>query len=189
MNRREFFLKGWTKLMRSAIAAVVAIPSVQYILDTFRKPSQSASSHIRVKRLKDLVPNKPTLVPIMGRKLDAWTLYEETNIGRVWLIRTEETEPSESSKVIALSSVCPHTGCQIRDISGASGFFCPCHQAKFANDGSIAGSMEPGAPSPSPRAMDSLECRVVKHEETGDFWIEVKYDRFQQGVEKKIPLG
>lgn len=171
------------------IVAVIGLPAVQYVLDTFRKTSRSSSSLVRVKRLKDLVPHKPTLVPIVGRKLDAWTQYEETIIGRVWLVRQDEGEPSESTKVLALSSICPHTGCQVRATSGSPGFFCPCHQAKFGSDGAMAGSMEPGATSPAPRKMDSLECQVVKHETTGDFWIEVKYELFQQGVEKKIPLG
>lgn len=189
MNRREFFLKSWARLMRTAIAAVIALPAIQYILDTFRKPTRSALSHVPVKRLKDLPPHKPTLVPIKGRKLDAWTQHEETIVGRVWLIRQEEGEPSETTKVLALSSICPHTGCQVRCLPELTGFFCPCHQAKFAEDGAMAGSMEAGAPSPSPRGMDELDCQIVKNATTGDLWVEVKYERFQQGVEQKVPLG
>jgi len=189
MNRREFFLKTWARGMRTAIAAVIGIPSIQYVLDTFRKPQRAASDYVRVKRLKDLPLKKPTLVPIMGRKLDAWTQYEETIIGRVWLVRQDDGEPTKTSKVLALSSICPHTGCQVRSISESTGFFCPCHQAKFKEDGNMDGSMESGALSPSPRRMDSLECNVVEHETTGDLWVEVKYERFQQGIEKKVSLG
>jgi len=189
MNRRELFLKVWTRLMRAGIAAVIGIPAVQYVLDTFRKAPQTSATFVRVKRLKDLPPHKPTLVPIMGRKLDAWTQYEETIVGRVWLVRLDEGEAGENSKVIALSSICPHTGCQVRSTSDQPGFFCPCHQAKFAENGDIAGSVQPGAASPAPRGMDSLKCDIVKLEATGDFWVEVRYEKFKQGDARKIPLA
>lgn len=188
MNRREL-LKWCARTLRVGIAAVIGIPAVQYVLDTFKKSPRESAGLTRVKRLKDLPPNKPTLVPIMGRRLDAWTQYEATIIGQVWLIREGDGEPSETTKVLALSSICPHTGCQVRTLASSPGFFCPCHQAKFNQAGDMDGSTQAGAKSPAPRGMDSLECQVVKHEGTGDLWVEVKYERFKQGDVKKIPLA
>lgn len=36
---------------------------------------------------------------------------------------------------IALSSVCPHLGCQVHWESGKQRFFCPCHNGAFDADG------------------------------------------------------
>jgi len=41
---------------------------------------------------------------------------------------------------IALSSTCPHLGCQVHWQSGAGHFFCPCHNGTFDPEGrAIAG--------------------------------------------------
>lgn len=37
---------------------------------------------------------------------------------------------------VALSSVCPHLGCQVHWEGGKQRFFCPCHNGAFAPDGS-----------------------------------------------------
>jgi len=59
-----------------------------------------------------------------------------------------------SPEVEALSATCPHAGCFIELEGNARGFRCPCHNSQFSLDGGIL------EPSPSPRVMDSLECRV-----------------------------
>jgi Rieske Fe-S protein len=53
-------------------------------------------------------------------------------------------------------------------------FKCPCHNSSFAVDGAII------EPSPSPRAMDTLESEIVGGE------ILVKYENFYTGKAEKI---
>jgi hypothetical protein len=54
-------------------------------------------------------------------------------------------------------------------------FRCPCHNSKFTLDGGMV------APSPSPRAMDGLECQVAKNGE-----IAVKWQNFYTGIADKV---
>ncbi|NBX29412.1 hypothetical protein EBR04_03005 [bacterium] len=54
-------------------------------------------------------------------------------------------------------------------------FRCPCHNSEFTLDGGIV------APSPSPRPMDALECRVAKNGE-----VEVKWQKFRAGIADKV---
>ena len=57
-------------------------------------------------------------------------------------------------------------------------FRCPCHNSCFSLDGGIVN------PSPSPRRMDSLECRVG---DTGT--VAVKWQKFRAGVAAKEVQG
>jgi nitrite reductase/ring-hydroxylating ferredoxin subunit len=49
-------------------------------------------------------------------------------------------EGASSADFIALSSTCPHLGCQVRYESQHARFFCPCHNGVFTPEGkAIAG--------------------------------------------------
>jgi hypothetical protein len=34
--------------------------------------------------------------------------------------------------------------------------------------------------------MDSLECRLVRDEGDDEWWVEVNYEQFEQGLTKKV---
>ena len=53
-------------------------------------------------------------------------------------------------------------------------FRCPCHNSEFQADGAIV------PPSPSPRPMDTLDCKVEENE------ILVKFENFYCGMAQKI---
>lgn len=52
---------------------------------------------------------------------------------KVVLTRVSETGGSED--FIALSSVCPHLGCQVHWEGQNDRFFCPCHNGAFDSEG------------------------------------------------------
>ena len=72
---------------------------------------------------------------------DAWTAQSDVLLGAAWVRRTAET------KVEAFSAVCPHLGCAIG--WQGDGYLCPCHDSKFAIDGTKM-------TGPSERGMDAL---------------------------------
>jgi Rieske Fe-S protein len=47
------------------------------------------------------------------------------------------TQPT-AGEFKAFSTVCPHAGCQVNQVSGAA-IICPCHNSRFNLDGSVAG--------------------------------------------------
>lgn len=76
-------------------------------------------------------------------------------------------------EIAAVSAICPHTGCLVR--LDSRGFSCPCHKSSFDREGR---SLE----GPSPRPLDSLECKV----ERGRLF--VKYQRFRPGTKAREPI-
>ena len=112
----------------------------------------------------------PRQFAVVTDRVDAWTGFASEPIGAVYLCRQKGSDTVE-----ALSATCPHAGCFVEIESQEKCFRCPCHNSKFIFDGGIV------APSPSPRPMDGLECRVAKNGS-----VEVKWERFRAGVAEKI---
>ena len=115
----------------------------------------------------------PRQFPVIADRVDAWTGFASEPVGAVYLSR-----PQGSREVRALSATCPHAGCFVDLEKATQCFRCPCHNSSFTLDGSIVN------PSPSPRAMDELECRVG-----GNGQVEVKWQKFRAGVAAKVVQG
>lgn len=186
MNRRRM-LQWLSGMIATACSAVVAVPGVAYVFATVRRREASGATVRRVTPLDVLRPGQPVAMAISGSRQDAWTLYPEELIGRVWLVRkTDEKTPAAESQVEAFTTVCPHLGCEVQENAGGKGFYCPCHKAKFDTSGARVSSKQLGKHNPAPRGLDSLECRVVQDEQSGEWWVEVKYEKFEYGLTKKI---
>ena len=112
----------------------------------------------------------PRRFPVVTDRKDAWTGYAAEPVGAVWLRR----EPG-SDVVQALSATCPHAGCAVEMAAGGTCFRCPCHNSEFTFGGSIV------EPSPSPRPMDELDCRVEKGGA-----VAVKWQAFLAGIAAKV---
>ncbi len=46
-------------------------------------------------------------------------------------------DPKNASKLLAVSSVCTHKGCDVKWKSDKKQYVCPCHDAEFAADGAV----------------------------------------------------
>ena len=51
------------------------------------------------------------------------------------IVVTRLAEKGEPSDFIALSSICPHLGCQVHWEGNRDRFFCPCHNGAFSATG------------------------------------------------------
>lgn len=183
---RRLVLIWLSRAMSALCTAAMAIPGVAYVLEEFfQKRSADQQSH-RVARLIDLPPQKPMQVAVVGNRRDAWMSYPGETIGRVWLIRTtDDSVAPDATQVTAFTATCPHLGCTIQQ-SGRQ-FVCPCHKATFDTTGKQV--VASGGKPISPRDMDSLECRVVQDSKSQQWWVEVSFQRFQQGGAAKQPLS
>jgi menaquinol-cytochrome c reductase iron-sulfur subunit len=130
--------------------------------------------YIRVASLADVpTDGRPLRVTVRDDVTNKWTFTPNEPVGEVFLRRT-----SSSEKPIAFTTVCPHLGCAISLAKGDDGkpiFKCPCHKSSFQIDGKMI------QPTPSPRDMDTLECKV----ENGVVY--VKYENFHTGRTDKTP--
>jgi Rieske Fe-S protein len=138
-----------------------------------------------VARLNELKIGQPFQAIISTVRRDAWTLHPNDVIGRVWLIRRDE------SKVDAYTTICPHLGCSVNFIAGSDGepdfFQCPCHNGSFDLNCKKLPTIPGGANNPAPRDMDSLPMQLV--DDPGDpkeKLVQVKYQNFVQGLPEKV---
>lgn len=143
ISRRQMLSRS-VAVMGGAIAAGVGVPAIFYIAGPAAEDS-GTSEWIRLGSAASVGPGAPTLM--------------KANVERRsgYLITTEElsvfvtTENGTDFK--ALSNVCTHLGCRVRWVDEEGGFFCPCHNAVFNADGTVA-----SGPPPSP--LDEFEVKV-----------------------------
>lgn len=82
-----------------------------------------------------------------GLRRDGWTVASH-EFSALWLVR-------QGGTVRAFSAVCPHLGCLVNKREGAPGWACPCHDSRFAPDGTQQGG-------PSPRGLDPLPVKLER---------------------------
>lgn len=187
--RRRNLLKLISGCLGTLCASVVGIPGVSFMLQALRKSGSDGDRVRRVARLRDLPVGKPIAVPIVGAREDAWTVHPDEVLGRVWLVRRnpEVKEGEETAaQVAAFTATCPHLGCAVQHDAKENRFLCPCHRAIFGLNGERIVAKKEGQKNPSPRAMDLLESRLVTDETTQEVWVEVTFQKFEQGLTKKV---
>jgi Rieske Fe-S protein len=172
-SRRGFLTKALAVICGGLATLVPFAAGVWAFLDPLRRGG-AAATFIPVADLA-AVPDDgvPRQYPVVTDRVDAWTGFAAEPVGAVYLRREQG-----SREVQALSATCPHAGCFVEMESTGRSFRCPCHNSCFSLDGGIVN------PSPSPRGMDSLECRVG---DTGT--VAVKWQKFRAGVAAKEVQG
>jgi menaquinol-cytochrome c reductase iron-sulfur subunit len=176
--------------MGAFCGAVVIVPSMLYLFDPLRRRARRERGFNRVAKLAELPLGVPRELAVCDVRQDAWTSYPLETIGRVWLVRrSDEGTPPDSAVVDCYSTSCPHLGCAIGFDASKKRFVCPCHKAGFQLTGRRLSESELGQRNPSPRDMDSLDCRIIMDETTNEPWVEVRFQKFRFGPTKKIALG
>jgi nitrite reductase/ring-hydroxylating ferredoxin subunit len=167
-NRRTFIAAVWAAVIGGIVAIVPAASALAVFLHPLRRQARGAT-FVRVTPI-DALPDDgvPREFAIVAERVDAWNRSLEP-VGAVYLRRLPGAEQPE-----CLSATCPHAGCFVAFDGTSETFKCPCHNSAFALDGAII------QPSPSPRAMDSLECKVDGGE------VLVKFEDFYTGRADKV---
>jgi menaquinol-cytochrome c reductase iron-sulfur subunit len=177
MTDRRTFLKRAALAINGLIALVLAIPAVRYLLDPLRR-DRAATGFIRLLPLSALSPGRPLRVTVVAERVDAYTRHPPGPIGNVFLIR--EPDVNGRHQVRCLQVICPHLGCAVDYQSDRGAFSCPCHASEF----DLSGQRRFG---PSPRDLDTLECRVTEADPSGQHWVEASYAEFKTGIAEKQP--
>jgi menaquinol-cytochrome c reductase iron-sulfur subunit len=167
--RRRGFLTSAVAIVCGGLVALVPIASgLLVFFDPLRRKGK-AGQFIRVASL-DLLPDDgiPRQFPVVAERVDAWNRSLEP-IGAVYLRRNQGQEVPE-----CWTATCPHAGCFVNFDGTSNTFKCPCHNSTFTADGAII------EPSPCPRPMDTLECKVA------DQGVLVKFENFYTGKTEKV---
>lgn len=164
-------MKTASAWLGSAVAAVVAVPAVGYVLDPLFRRRAGKADWKPIVTLDALRDAQPRSFPVIGDKVDAWTRAEQQRLGMVWIRKKESKKEANSEpEIVAFNAECPHLGCKIGYQPEDNKFVCPCHDATFALDGSVLSG-------PPPRPMDRLQARV----KDGQVW--VRFQRFRTQVD------
>lgn len=83
-------------------------------------------------------------------------LYTSPDGARITIARRGDT--GEVGDFTALSSVCPHLGCQVHWEAVNNRFFCPCHNGVFAPDGKAIS----GPPGDAGQTLSRYPLRIDK---------------------------
>lgn len=143
LNRREF-MKTATGAIAGLITAALAIPAVAYIVGPALKDSD-AEEWIPLGSTSKVEIGTPTLFKAKVERQTGW-IVNETELS-VYVLT------DDGRTYVAMSNTCTHLGCRVRWIGDQEQFFCPCHNASFRKDGSVASG-------PPPRPLDRYEVMV-----------------------------
>ena len=167
-NRRRFMALGIVGA-GTCVAGVVVAPAVPFVLHPlWNETVRGGEQFVPVGRADAIRRQLPVAVELFADRRDAWNREVQAKIGSAWVVELD-------GELAAFSTVCPHLGCAVDYDPAAGKFRCPCHKSSFRRDGMVEGG-------PSPRGLDRLEL------ETEGGLVQIRYQRFRQGVSEKEPV-
>jgi menaquinol-cytochrome c reductase iron-sulfur subunit len=180
---RRSFLAWATHSLGALFGLVLGVPAVLYVIDPRNRPAPPRDFRT-VGKLSELQVNKPVQAVLRDIRRDAWTLYPNDVVGRVWMVKRDD------NTVDVYTTICPHLGCSINfhdaPTDDAKRFICPCHNGTWDVQGKRVEVA--GVANPAPRGMDKLELQLVPDPANEkDRLIRVKYQNFYQGRETQDP--
>ncbi len=70
--------------------------------------------------------------------------------GKILVVR----DPADETKLLAVNSTCTHNGCAVVWSTNDKSFVCPCHNAKFAADGTVQNG-------PAKKPLKTYKAKIV----------------------------
>ncbi len=142
-SRRKFMGIG-TAAIGALISAGMSIPAIAYIIGPALQKTEG-EEWIYLGSTSKVELGVPTLFKTTIERKAGW-IIDERELS-VYVLTKDGRE------YIALSNICTHLGCRVRWIDNEHQFFCPCHNATFADDGRVVSG-------PPPRPLDRYEIKV-----------------------------
>lgn len=141
---RKDFLSTATFTLTGLIGLGLGIPALIYVIGPAIQ-AEEEQNWIRLGAASKVELGTPTLFKA--------TIEQQTG----WIVNQEEISfyvlTENGQDFIAMSNICTHLGCRVRWIEDRGTFFCPCHNAEFAKDGTIISG-------PPPRPLDRVEVKI-----------------------------
>jgi len=143
MGRRKF-LGGIIGVVAGAVAALVGLPAIGYLVSPGLK-KQNQGKWLTVGPVASLPIGQPVGFPFSRKIKDGWV--ESTQTGVAYAV----THDGQNVKVF--SNVCTHLSCRVTWREEKGGFFCPCHDGLFSVDGAVLAG-------PPPRPLDQFQTKI-----------------------------
>jgi menaquinol-cytochrome c reductase iron-sulfur subunit len=146
---RRQFLTRISIVLSSIGAALVAIPSIAFLLGLRKTPQVWRT----VGKLSDFKIGSTVNVSFQDSSPLSWSGV--TAQTAAWLRRTSDQQ------FVAFSMNCTHLGCPVRWLSEANLFMCPCHGGVFYADGQVASGPPPKPLNQYPVRVDNDEVQIL----------------------------
>ncbi|MDH3464083.1 MAG: ubiquinol-cytochrome c reductase iron-sulfur subunit [Acidimicrobiia bacterium] len=143
-SRRKFLTRGIAAI-GGGIAAGIGVPAVVFVTGSARTATAD-DAWIRLGSASSVEAGAPpTLMKAKIERRSGYLIEEQ----EVSVFVTTEN----GADFTVLSNVCTHLGCRVRWVEDQNGFFCPCHNAIFDQNGAVT-------QGPPPRPLDRFEAKV-----------------------------
>lgn len=129
LNRREF-IKGAAAAIGGLITAVIGLPTIAYLIDPALKES-AREAWIPVGKLADMVIGRPTPFSFTRVQVNGW---ERTSTSHGGFVIRKSADPND---LLILDSKCTHLACTVNWSETDRVYLCPCHDAKFGQEGEV----------------------------------------------------
>ena len=121
LNRREF-IKGAAAAIGGLITAVIGLPTIAYLIDPALKESAKEA----------WIPiGKPVPFSFTRVQVNGWERTSTSHGG--FVIRKSEN----ANDLLILDSKCTHLACTVNWSETDRVYLCPCHDAKFGEEGEV----------------------------------------------------
>lgn len=142
VTRRDF-VRVVTTFIGSAIAAVIGLPAIGYLIAPAVKV-QKSEDWIPLGPLENYPEGIPTPFSFVRVKENGWE--KTSNSYGVYVVRNGDN-------VTAFSNVCTHLSCRVTWKEETKDFVCPCHDGHFDIQGKITAG-------PPPRPLDTYQAKI-----------------------------
>lgn len=156
INRRDF-IKGTTVIIGGIITAVIGVPTVAYLIDPALRKDTS-EGWIPVAKMENVPVGVPTPFSFTLVQVNGW---ERTSTSHGGYVLRKSEDPED---LLVLNSKCTHLACTVNWSESDKVYLCPCHDAKFSEQGEVLDG-------PPPRPLDRYE----EYRVTEDGTLEIYY--------------
>lgn len=139
VSRRDF-IKGATAAIGGLIGLALGIPAIGYLIDPALR-SSAREGWMPVGKLEDIPVGMPYPFSFTSTQVNGW---ERTATNHGGFILRKSEDPTD---ILILNSRCTHLGCSVNWKEEARAYLCPCHDAKFGQEGEVLDG-------PPPRPLD-----------------------------------
>ena len=143
LSRRDF-IKGTAAAIGGLIGAVIALPTIAYLLSPALRAEEDTDS-IDLGPLANYPVGVPTRSETVRTKVNGWE-RTATSYG-LFVLRTGESD------VRVFSDICTHLGCRVSWHPDQQHYISPCHDGHF----DIVGNVVSGPP---PRPLDEYMTKI-----------------------------
>ncbi len=141
---RRNFMAGIIGVVASAVAALVGIPAIGFVVSPGVKQANK-EKWITLGPLSSLTPGVPTGFPYSRAIKDGWVQSVQSGVAYALT--------ADGQNITVFSNVCPHLSCRVTWNADRRAYLCPCHDAVFGVNGEVVSG-------PPPRPLDQFQSKI-----------------------------